>query len=248
MADGKKARKEQLLYIDNYSLKQTEKFKNMLEEYNSLQLKSLKKAISTGALEKMTPKQIEQYKINLANSNLEVLWADYKISGDPVDLVAENLEFRVKRGLKVSDNTAQDATLKIQPKLATSDLREIIGVRNTSYRRLSKAIDDFEVSNNITLDQITLADYSNVFGDRTALQNTQSAETTIAKDIEEDDFWIYDGHPIDKKIRPFCAERVFNKYKTKEIDSWNQLDWAGKSGDVWIFTGGCNCRHTIFAI
>lgn len=55
---------------------------------------------------------------------------------------------------------------------------------------------------------------------------------------------IYSGTLI-KTTRPFCEARNNNIYDSKEIDSWNKLDWKGKRPGVPVTTqcGGYNCRH-----
>lgn len=45
--------------------------------------------------------------------------------------------------------------------------------------------------------------------------------------------------------RNFCWQRVGNLYNIETIDSWNNLDWAGKidGSDVKLTAGGYQCRH-----
>jgi len=43
--------------------------------------------------------------------------------------------------------------------------------------------------------------------------------------------------------RPFCRRRAGELYTRRQIDAWNRLSWAGKSGPPFTHRGGYNCRH-----
>lgn len=63
--------------------------------------------------------------------------------------------------------------------------------------------------------------------------------------------YIYYGDVI-RDSRTFCKARAWipnhTVYTKAQIDSWNDLTWAGKKGDVWKDKGGYNCRHHILAV
>lgn len=56
--------------------------------------------------------------------------------------------------------------------------------------------------------------------------------------------FMYVGSII-KDSRDFCRQRAGGIFTKETIDSWNALDWQGKSGDVWTDLGGWRCRHSL---
>lgn len=54
--------------------------------------------------------------------------------------------------------------------------------------------------------------------------------------------FLYYGNII-KTSRPFCIDRAGKIFTLKEIESWNELSWQGKSGPPLTYRGGWNCRH-----
>ena len=54
--------------------------------------------------------------------------------------------------------------------------------------------------------------------------------------------FLYYGNVI-KTSRPFCIDRAGKIFSRKEIDSWNEITWQGKSGPPLTYRGGWNCRH-----
>lgn len=66
------------------------------------------------------------------------------------------------------------------------------------------------------------------------------------------EFYAYVGGLIDKS-RPFCIERNGKYFSHKEIESWAELDWAGKKqgtteSSIFLFAGGWNCSHQIIPV
>ena len=54
--------------------------------------------------------------------------------------------------------------------------------------------------------------------------------------------FMYVGDVI-TTTRPFCRRRAGKLYTRAQIESWNRLTWAGKSGPPLTHRGGYNCRH-----
>lgn len=54
--------------------------------------------------------------------------------------------------------------------------------------------------------------------------------------------FMYVGDVI-TTTRPFCRRRAGNLYTRAQIERWNGLSWAGKSGPPLTNRGGYNCRH-----
>ena len=54
--------------------------------------------------------------------------------------------------------------------------------------------------------------------------------------------FLYMGDII-KTSRPFCIRRAGRMYTKEEIESWDTMPWAGKSGPAFTHRGGYNCRH-----
>jgi hypothetical protein len=54
--------------------------------------------------------------------------------------------------------------------------------------------------------------------------------------------FLYFGN-IMGTTRPFCEVRAGNIYSKEQIESWNDMPWAGKAGPPMIYRGGYNCRH-----
>lgn len=54
--------------------------------------------------------------------------------------------------------------------------------------------------------------------------------------------YLYVGNII-ATSRDFCRARAGKVYTRDEIDSWNDIPWAGKAGPPFIYRGGYNCRH-----
>jgi hypothetical protein len=57
------------------------------------------------------------------------------------------------------------------------------------------------------------------------------------------DHFLYYGNVMNT-TRDFCRERVGQIYTKEEIDSWNDMEWSGKSGPPMTNRGGYNCRHS----
>jgi len=70
------------------------------------------------------------------------------------------------------------------------------------------------------------------------------AEDKVFADRLELNHAIFSGSKI-KTTREFCAERIGQVFSRAEIETWAELEWAGKSDpyDPYIDIGGWNCRH-----
>ena len=55
-------------------------------------------------------------------------------------------------------------------------------------------------------------------------------------------YFLYYGNLMNTS-RDFCIERRGKVFTREVINSWNALDWGGKSGPAWTNRGGYNCRH-----
>jgi hypothetical protein len=68
-------------------------------------------------------------------------------------------------------------------------------------------------------------------------------EVTLAKaEVAGLDHFLYYGNTM-KTTRDFCRVRAGKVYSKAEIESWNDLEWDGKSGPPLTDRGGYNCRH-----
>lgn len=66
------------------------------------------------------------------------------------------------------------------------------------------------------------------------------------------EFYLYSGGLIETS-RPFCIERSGKYFSHKEIESWAELDWAGKkagttASSIFLFAAGWNCAHQIIPV
>ena len=61
--------------------------------------------------------------------------------------------------------------------------------------------------------------------------------------------YLYTGGIIDNS-REFCRERNRKVFTTKQVLSWENLTWQGKSSpyDPWTDCGGFRCRHRLMPI
>lgn len=71
--------------------------------------------------------------------------------------------------------------------------------------------------------------------------------TLITEMAKEDDVkhFLYQGGLMTTS-RPFCIERNNKVYTHKEVESWRNLDFQGKTKnyDPFVHAGGYNCRHS----
>lgn len=88
--------------------------------------------------------------------------------------------------------------------------------------------------------------YAEQFAGDSMMQFNRDVTTMKAADIGLDHF-IYYGDVI-RTTREFCEERVGNIYTLAEIESWDELEWDGKSGPPLTHCGGYNCRHSWVAV
>ena len=85
----------------------------------------------------------------------------------------------------------------------------------------------------------TLAGYANTYM-RTALFSLSKAiDQEIYSALGVDEYY-YLG-PIDAKTRPFCLQRIGEKFTTKQIENFGDANGSGLNG--FLLPGGFNCRH-----
>lgn len=80
----------------------------------------------------------------------------------------------------------------------------------------------------------------------------RSYSFSVAEDLGAE-WFLYAGTEI-QTTREFCQERVGKYFRRAEIESWANLDWAGKMQDTTNSTtifqnlGGWNCRHVLVPV
>lgn len=82
-------------------------------------------------------------------------------------------------------------------------------------------------------------------------QYSRAYQQSITVDLKLE-WYLYSGGIIDKS-RPFCIERSGKYWHQKEIESWADLNWAGKNNlttksSIFILAGGHNCAHSIIPV
>lgn len=88
---------------------------------------------------------------------------------------------------------------------------------------------------------LSLAGYSNTWANDAIMNFHQQVTLKKARDAGLT-MYLYYGNVIEQS-RPFCIQRAGKVYSQEEIESWNDLTWAGKSGPPLTHRGGYNCRH-----
>lgn len=82
------------------------------------------------------------------------------------------------------------------------------------------------------------------------------ADRSYADAVSQDlgvEWYLYAGTEI-ATTRPFCQERVGKYYTRRMIETWADLDWAGKMKDntnsatIFQNLGGWNCRHVLVPV
>lgn len=82
------------------------------------------------------------------------------------------------------------------------------------------------------------------------------ADRTYADNLAQDlgaEWFLYAGTEI-QTTRPFCQERVGKYYTRAMVESWAELDWAGKmkettnANTIFQNLGGWNCRHILVPV
>lgn len=79
-------------------------------------------------------------------------------------------------------------------------------------------------------------------------QMTQTYQLKISNDLGIE-YYYYAGTKM-KTSRQFCISRYGKVFTKKEIQSWPELNWAGKvigtdKNTIFVYRGGYNCRHTL---
>lgn len=87
---------------------------------------------------------------------------------------------------------------------------------------------------------------------RDALFNYNRAYTQAVSNDLGLVWYCWSGGTI-KTTREFCKDRAEHYYHQKEIESWADLDWAGKRRDttaasIFVYAGGYNCAHSIIPV
>lgn len=65
-------------------------------------------------------------------------------------------------------------------------------------------------------------------------------------------WYLYSGGVMDKS-RPFCIARAGRYFHQKEIESWADLEWAGKNplttkSSIFVLVGGYSCAHQLIPV
>lgn len=76
--------------------------------------------------------------------------------------------------------------------------------------------------------------------------------TSAASTQLDAEWFFYSGSEIET-TRPFCVTRHNHYYYYKEIESWADMNWAGKIPEtnettIYSYAGGYNCRHSIIPV
>ena len=104
------ARLDQIKQIDRYGKSQSVKFKLYFEDLYKYQSGAIMRFFELGLDKKLNAQQILDFKREIsAGFQIEKIWNDYNLSGEPVDLIEKNLEYRKGRGLSVSVGTKDKA-------------------------------------------------------------------------------------------------------------------------------------------
>jgi hypothetical protein len=74
----------------------------------------------------------------------------------------------------------------------------------------------------------------------------------VASDAVGAEFFLYQGRPIDT-TRPFCRARAGKYWHRREIESWADEEWSGKTkgtttATIFNYLGGYNCRHVLVPV
>jgi len=83
--------------------------------------------------------------------------------------------------------------------------------------------------------------YANLYANDAIMNFHNSVSMKKAEDAGIDLF-LYYGNLI-ATSRQFCIDRVKKVFSKEVIDSWDDVDWGGKSGPAYRDRGGYNCRH-----
>jgi hypothetical protein len=99
--------------------------------------------------------------------------------------------------------------------------------------------------------------YSKTFLSDTLFNYSRAYQQAVTSDLGLE-FYLYMGGLTGAKgkqkgSRDFCISRAGKYYHHKEIESWAELNWAGKNKDttsssIFILAGGHNCRHSIIPV
>lgn len=87
----------------------------------------------------------------------------------------------------------------------------------------------------------SMAAYATQWANDGVMNFHQNVTLKKAKDASLITFLYYGD--VMTTSRQFCIDRVGKVYSKKQIESWDGISWAGKSGPPLTYRGGYNCRH-----
>jgi hypothetical protein len=87
----------------------------------------------------------------------------------------------------------------------------------------------------------SMAQYAELWANDSIMNFHNSLNLKKAEDAGIETY-LYFGNLINTS-RDFCIQRVGKVFTKKEIESWNDMKWSGKSGPPLVNRGGWNCRH-----
>jgi hypothetical protein len=86
-----------------------------------------------------------------------------------------------------------------------------------------------------------MAKYAKLWANDAVMNFHQAVTLEKARQAGLKSFLFYGN--IITTSRKFCIERAGKVFTKKEIEAWNDMSWAGKSGPPLLYRGGWNCRH-----
>lgn len=209
----------------------------------------IKAAIAKFMLQKLT---VEDNKIVATSGNWVVL-SQIDATGDELEVkkfIEDNLkdiiEGTVSRFKQYDKTVADDLLIEGFLERYNSEDNKVLSKYYTSVRNNTLKM----IIEGKTLDEIKEYVESTNIGYKQFAENTFARYERTASDVLRKRIGlkhaVYEGGTI-TTTRPFCSERDGKVFSEEEIESWNTLDWEGKSSPYNPFTdcGGYNCRHRL---
>jgi hypothetical protein len=96
-----------------------------------------------------------------------------------------------------------------------------------------------------------LTSYSRGILRDTLFNYSRSYQQSFTADLKLE-WYFYSGGLMDKS-RPFCIERAEKYWHQSEVESWADLNWAGKNNlttksSIFILAGGHGCIHSLIPV
>ena len=155
--------------------------------------------------------------------------------------------FKFREYDKIAIDILKNHAISTQASLATAGKERIMQSMydsiygGSSFQSLIETI-RAEVTGLLDRRGRSLSRYAQVFAHDT-LMSFFSKVSKAKADENDFDTFIYYGDTV-RDSRDFCIQRAGRVYTSKQIESWQRLDWKGKRpGNIWIVRGGYHCRH-----